>query len=104
MAKVKVGKVREVEKGKAKAFKVGNDEVAVYHTENDEWYATTDICTHEQCNLAFDGGKLEGYEIECDCHGSKFDVRNGKVLLPPAFEDLETFEVSVDGEEIVVEN
>lgn len=102
MAKVKVAKISEIPKGKAKAVKVNKDEVAIYHTENDEWYATTDICTHEYCNLSY--GKLSAYEVECDCHGSKFDIRNGKVLLPPAMEDLKTYHVSVEGEDIYVED
>lgn len=101
MAKIKVGKVSEIPKGKAKAFKVGKDEVAVYHTDNDEWYATTDICTHEYCNLSY--GKLSAYQVECDCHGSKFDIRNGKVLLPPAVEDIKTFKVSLEGRYVIVE-
>ena len=104
MPKQKVATKSEIPKGKAKAFKVGADEVAVYHTENDEFYATLDICTHEHCNLSDNGGKLSGYEIECDCHGSRFDIRNGKVLLPPAMEDLKTFKVNVEGEGIFVES
>ena len=102
MAQLRIKK-SEVAKGKAKQVKVGDELVALYHTENDEWYATSDICTHEQCNLSFDGGKLSGYEAECDCHGSKFDVRTGKVLLPPAFEDEKTFKVTDSGEEVIIE-
>jgi len=104
VAKVKVAKTKEVEKGKVKAFKVGEEEVAVYHTESDEWFATSDICTHEHCNLSYEGGKLSGHEIECDCHGSKFDIRTGAVILPPAVEPLKTFKVSAEGEDIVVED
>ncbi len=104
MAKVKVAEKSEVEKGKVKAVKVGNEEVAVYHTKSDEWFATTDICTHEYCNLSYDGGKLDGYEVECDCHGSKFDIRDGKVLLPPAVETLKTYKVTVENDDIAVED
>lgn len=104
MAKVKVAKTKEIGKGKVKAVKVGEEEVAVYHTESDEWFATSDICTHEQCNLSFEGGKLQGYETECDCHGSKFDIRTGAVTLPPAVEPLKTFKVSAEGEDIVIED
>ncbi len=103
MAKVKVATKSEIPLGKAMAVKVGSDEVAIYHTEGDEWYATSDICTHEYCNLSFDGGKLNGYETECDCHGSKFDIRTGKVLLPPAVEDIKTYKVTAEGEDIFVE-
>lgn len=101
--KVKVANKNEIPKGKVKQVKLGDDLVALYHSDSDEWFATSDICTHEECNLSYDGGKLSGYEAECDCHGSKFDVRSGAVTLPPAFEPLKTFKVSIEGEEVFVE-
>ncbi len=101
--KIKVATKSEVEKGKVKQVKIGDDLVALYHTDSDEWFATSNICTHEYCELAYDGGKLEGYETECDCHGSKFDVRTGKVLLPPAVEDLKTYSLTIEGDDIFVE-
>lgn len=103
MALVKVATKNEIPAGKAKAVKVGSDEIAIYHTGADEWFATSDICTHEYCNLSFDGGKVAGYETECDCHGSKFDIRTGKVLLPPAVEDIKTYKLTIQGEDIYVE-
>ena len=103
MAKIKVAQKSEVEKGKVKAVKVGESEVAIYHTDGDEWFATSDICTHEHCNLSYDGGKVEGYEAECDCHGSKFDIRTGKVLLPPAVEDLKIYKLTTEGDDIFIE-
>lgn len=103
MSKVKVATKADVPKGKVKGVKVGEEEVAIYHTQNDEWFATSDKCTHEDCNMSYQGGKLVDYEAECDCHGSKFDIRTGKVLLPPAVEPLKTFKVDVSGEEVFVE-
>lgn len=104
MAKIKVAKKAEVEKGKVKQVNIGEGLVALYHTQNDEWYATSDICTHDNCNLSWEGGKLEGYEAECDCHGSKFDVRSGAVLLPPALEPLKTYKLTIENDEIFIEN
>lgn len=104
MAKIKVAKKTEIEKGKVKQVKVGDELVALYHTDSNEWYATSDICTHDNCNLSWEGGKLEGYETECDCHGSKFDVRTGAVLLPPALEPLKTYPVSIEEEDIIIED
>jgi nitrite reductase/ring-hydroxylating ferredoxin subunit len=40
-------------------------------------------------------GTLEGYEIECSCHGSKFDVRTGEVTSSPATEPESAYEVEV---------
>lgn len=101
--KIKVASKTEIPKGKVKQVKVGEDLVALYHTDSDEWYATSDICTHENCNLSWEGGKLVEYEAECDCHGSKFDIRSGNVTLPPAFEPLKTYKLFVEGEDIFVE-
>lgn len=103
MAKIKVAKKSDIAKGTVIPVKVGGEEIAIYHTKNDEFYATSDICTHEACNLSYEGGKLQGYETECDCHGSKFDIRTGAVTLPPAVEPLKTFKVETQGEDILVE-
>lgn len=42
---------------------------------NGEVYAIDAVCSHEGGPL--EEGKLEGYELECPWHGSKFDVRTG---------------------------
>ena len=103
MAKIKVATKADVAKGKVKQVKVGEESIALYHTDSDEWFATSDICTHEECNLSSGGGKLEGHVTECDCHGSKFDIKTGAVVLPPAVEPIKTFKVEVKGEEVFVE-
>jgi 3-phenylpropionate/trans-cinnamate dioxygenase ferredoxin subunit len=94
---VTVGGSEEVPEGEAKAFDVGGAEVAVARVEG-RLYAFSDICTHRHCNLAA-GGDLEGHHLECECHGSVFDIRTGEVHNPPATEPLETFEVrEADGQ------
>jgi 3-phenylpropionate/trans-cinnamate dioxygenase ferredoxin subunit len=94
---VTVGDASEVPEGEAKAFDVNGAEVAVARVEG-SLYGFSDICTHRHCNLA-SGGDLDGYELECECHGSVFDIRTGQVDNPPATEPLETFEVrEVDGQ------
>ena len=42
-------------------------------------YALDAVCSHEGGPL--EDGTLEGYEIECPWHGSKFDVRTGEVTI-----------------------
>jgi 3-phenylpropionate/trans-cinnamate dioxygenase ferredoxin subunit len=94
---VTVGDASEVPEGEAKAFDVNGAEVAVARVEG-SLYAFSDICTHRHCNLA-SGGELDGFELECGCHGSVFDIRTGQVDNPPATEPLETFQVrEVDGQ------
>ena len=70
----------------------------VFNVE-EKYYTIGSICTHEGGPLA--DGTLEGYEIECPWHGSKFDVRTGEVTNPPASEPERTYEVKVDGNNIL---
>jgi 3-phenylpropionate/trans-cinnamate dioxygenase ferredoxin subunit len=95
---VTVGDASEVPEGEVKAFAVNGAEVAVARAQGG-LYAFSDICTHRQCNLAT-GGELDGeFHIECECHGSMFDIRTGEVYNPPATEPLQTYEVrEVDGQ------
>ena len=92
-----VGDSDEVPEGEVKPFDVNGAEIAVARVEG-QVYAFSDICTHRHCNLA-NGGELDGFDIECECHGSVFDIRTGEVHNPPATEPLETYEArEVDGQ------
>jgi 3-phenylpropionate/trans-cinnamate dioxygenase ferredoxin subunit len=94
---VTVGDSEEVPDGEAKAFDVNGAEIAVARVDG-QLFAFSDICTHRHCNLA-NGGEIDGTTIECECHGSVFDMTTGEVKNPPAAEQLETFEVrEADGQ------
>lgn len=54
-------------------------------------YALENRCSHAAVELS--GGRLDGYEIECPFHGSRFDVRNGAVLSRPARTPVTSFDV-----------
>jgi 3-phenylpropionate/trans-cinnamate dioxygenase ferredoxin subunit len=94
---VTVGKSDEVTEGEAAGFDAGGVPVAVARLGG-ELLAFSDICTHRQCNLA-SGGEIEGTTIECECHGSTFDMRTGEVVLGPATDPIATYAVEeADGE------
>jgi histidine ammonia-lyase len=42
------------------------------------------------------GGPIHGYEVECPRHGSRFDVRTGEALCPPAYLPTAKFPVKVE--------
>jgi nitrite reductase/ring-hydroxylating ferredoxin subunit len=65
-----------------------------------KYYAIGNVYTHEGGPL--DDGILEGYEVECPWHGSKFDIRNGKVARPPAQRQEPTYEVKVEDGGILI--
>jgi 3-phenylpropionate/trans-cinnamate dioxygenase ferredoxin subunit len=75
--------------------------IAVFHTEEGEVFAVDDTCTHQDASLA--DGWLEGCEIECPLHASKFNLRTGEVDAPPAKRPIRTHTVHVDDEHIWVE-
>ncbi|QJD30026.1 non-heme iron oxygenase ferredoxin subunit [Methylococcus geothermalis] len=60
-----------------------------------EFYAIEDACTHDGAEIA--SGRLDGGEITCPRHGARFCLKTGKVLAPPAYEDLTCFPVRVEG-------
>lgn len=94
---VTVGDSSEVPEGEIKAFDVNGAEVAVARVDG-QVFAFSDICTHRHCNLAM-GGELDDHSIECECHGSVFDIRTGQVLNPPATDPLETYQAQeADGQ------
>jgi len=80
---------------------VGELDVCLAHTQDGEWFAIDDTCTHEDCSLS--QGDLEDYAVECPCHGSRFDLITGDVLNLPAVVPVRTHRVEVDGDTVRVE-
>lgn len=101
MAKVKISKVVEVPENSIKKVMVSNEPVALYKIDG-EIFATTNICTHEQCELD-ENHLMHGDVVECTCHGSRFNIKTGANTLPPAAEPLKTYKVSVEGEDVFIE-
>ncbi|WP_315834318.1 non-heme iron oxygenase ferredoxin subunit [Bradyrhizobium prioriisuperbiae] len=91
--------VSDVKAGEPVGCSLRQHEIAVYLVDG-TYYATSNICTHEQALLT--DGFLEGCEIECPLHGARFDIKTGEVLSSPAETDLETFRTRVVGDHIEV--
>ena len=66
-----------------------------------EIYALDNDCTHVGGPLS--QGRVEGDQVECPWHGSRFDIRTGEVKMFPAREDVATYEVRVTGDDVEVE-
>ena len=96
---VKVADTKDIPPSKMKEVQVDGENICVANIEG-KYYAIGSICTHEGGPLA--DGTLEGYEVECPWHGSKFDVRTGEVTSPPASEPEPAYEVKVDGNNILI--
>jgi 3-phenylpropionate/trans-cinnamate dioxygenase ferredoxin subunit len=96
---VKVAAVDEIPEGSLKKFDINQVEFVLAHTAQG-FYAFPDECTHD--GAPFGGGKLEGQEVICPRHGARFNVATGAVTAPPALVPIDTYEVKVDGNDILV--
>lgn len=96
---VAVAKTREVPAGAMKRLQVKGQDLLLVNAGG-TLYALSNACTHVGFPLSH--GLFYGDTITCAYHGAQFDARTGKVLAPPARADLVTYEVKVEGEDILV--
>jgi 3-phenylpropionate/trans-cinnamate dioxygenase ferredoxin subunit len=100
MAFVRACAASEVADGQAVRVEVDGLDVAIVRN-GDDVYAIEDECSHAQ--VALSEGEVEGCEIECWMHGSRFDLRTGKPTGPPATEPVPIFPVRIDGADVLVD-
>ncbi len=75
------------------SVELGGTQVAVFNLAG-KFYAIEDACTHDGAEIA--SGKLEGETIVCPRHGARFCLKTGRVLSPPAYENLHVFPLRVE--------
>ena len=80
-------------------FDYDNKTYCVYRLE-DGFFATDGICTHEAVHLE-DGLVMDG-EIECPMHQGIFDIKSGSAISPPDCEDLKTYPVKVENDQVYI--
>ena len=91
-----IGKTSDVPVGSAKIYK--GEKVMISQPIEGQFKAFSTICTHEQCAIT----KLDGAEIECSCHLSRFKIADGSVAEGPATKPLAELKVTVTGEDLTV--
>jgi 3-phenylpropionate/trans-cinnamate dioxygenase ferredoxin subunit len=74
---------------------------AVYRSEDDEYYATDGLCTHEKVHLA--DGLVMGNIIECPKHNGRFDYRTGDAKGAPVCVNLRTYPVRVEDGAVLID-
>ena len=100
MTFVKAAALVDVPKGGVLAVEIDGEEVALVR-DGDDVYALRDECSHASIPLS--EGDVEGCEIECWLHGSRFDLRTGKPSGPPATEPVRIYPVRVEGDDVLVD-
>jgi 3-phenylpropionate/trans-cinnamate dioxygenase ferredoxin component len=89
---IQVVETSEIPRGERLAFEIDGLPIAVFNVSG-EYYAIGDVCTHDDGPLA--DGELVGFQLICPRHGARFDIRNGKALILPAFIDTPWYPVRV---------
>ncbi len=100
MTFVRACALSEVSAESAVAVNVDGVDVAIVR-HDDDLFAISDECSHAAIPLS--EGDVEGCEIECWLHGSRFDLRTGKPSGPPATEPVPTYAVKVEGDDVLVD-
>jgi 3-phenylpropionate/trans-cinnamate dioxygenase ferredoxin component len=100
MGFVRACALTDVPTDEALAVTIGAYEVAVAR-DGDEVFAIQDQCSHAA--VALSEGEVADCTVECWLHGSRFDLRTGKPIGPPATEPVATFPVDVRNGDVFVD-
>ncbi|MDQ7850776.1 MAG: non-heme iron oxygenase ferredoxin subunit [Armatimonadota bacterium] len=96
---VKVATVDQIPPGQGRRVEVDGRQIALFNVGG-RFYAVDDTCTHEEASLA--AGALSGEIVACPKHGSRFHLPTGRVLSLPAVRPVDTYEVKVEGADVLV--
>jgi Rieske Fe-S protein len=89
-----LGSTGEIPVGGGRVFDGKN--VVVTQPVSGQFVAFSAVCTHQGCSVAT---VLDG-TINCPCHGSKFNIKDGSVAGGPAPQPLSKVQITVDGTSI----
>lgn len=98
-AYIKVASVDDLAPGEMTMIELGGEYICLANVDG-TFYAISDDCSHTNASLS--EGELEGYIVTCPVHAGQFDIRTGKVIRRPPREDVPTYEVKVEGQDILI--
>jgi 3-phenylpropionate/trans-cinnamate dioxygenase ferredoxin component len=96
-----VAKLADVPVGHMLSVRLPSGEQVLVMNVDGDLCALPDRCSHEELELSA-GELLPDGTIECAFHGARFDCRTGAVRSAPAFEDLATYPVRIEGDTVMV--
>ena len=96
----RVAALEDIEPGSLRRVDPNGIPVCLARLLSGEVHAISDICSHEEIELS--DGDLDGCDVECPAHGSRFDVRTGDVSGVPARDPVAVYPVRVEGDQVFV--
>ena len=95
---VVASRIGELKPKGSKIFRFGNRPALLLMTAEGEYVALSAVCTHLSCTVQY---RNDLQQIWCACHNGLYDLAGRTVSGPPP-RPLESFQVHVRGDEIVV--
>ncbi len=98
---VNVGALEEFPDNSMKQVIVKGEPIGVYRFGS-HLFATHDMCTHEETFLTEGEFDVDDLEVECQLHGSRFNVESGAVRILPATKPVRTYQVKLEGGHVLI--
>lgn len=95
---VVASKVGDLKPKGSKIFRFGNRPALLLMTAQGEYMALSAVCTHLSCTVQY---RNDLQQIWCACHNGLYDLAGRNISGPPP-RPLESYQVHVRGDEIVV--
>ncbi len=91
---------QDLQPGDALCVEVNGKKIALFNVEG-TYYAIDDACTHVGGSLS--QGAVSATSVTCPWHGAQFDLETGNVLRAPAQDNVGSYKVLVEGDDIKLE-
>lgn len=95
-----VGKIKDIPEGKAIAVEAGRRTIAVFRAAG-KLYAVANRCPHKGASLCDGEIVVEDAMVRCPWHHWNWKLGDGKLEADPR-QSLRTYEVAVEGDDVVV--
>ncbi|AFM23975.1 FAD-dependent oxidoreductase [Desulfomonile tiedjei] len=95
-----VANVNDFQEGQMKAFSISEDKKVLLTKVEGKIHALGETCPHYGAPL--EEGILHGSRIVCPWHHACYDSRTGDLEEPPSLDSLFTFDVRIEGENVIV--
>lgn len=94
-----ISKIAELQKvGGSRILTVKETKLLVVRDSDSTVKALNPMCTHKSCEVQY---RPSSNDLGCKCHKSAFKL-DGSVMGGPAKKPLQTYEASLNGEQIVI--
>ncbi|MDF5734382.1 MULTISPECIES: FAD-dependent oxidoreductase [unclassified Nostoc] len=94
-----VANINDLNDGEMRQVSVGETEILLSRIDG-KFYAVGAHCSHYKALLA--EGVLSGHCVVCPWHNAYFDVTTGDQLEPPGLDSLDSYQVRIEGENVIV--